>query len=86
MKVVSSILIIIIFSSLQLVSQIRINEVCASNSESQFDEDSDTPDWIELYNSGSEAVQLEDYFLSFTGKVLDENTATEFRQRMGVAT
>ena len=31
-------------------------------------------------------AMLEDYFLSFTGKVLDENAATDFRQRMGVAT
>ena len=36
---------------------IRINEVAASNSIFQ-DEDGDTPDWIELYNYGSEEISL----------------------------
>ena len=46
----------LIFS--QVFSQdIRINELVASNS-IIFDEDGDTPDWIELYNYGSVPVSL----------------------------
>lgn len=41
-----------------LVAQnIRINEVVSSNSE-HYDEDGDTPDWIELYNFGITPVSL----------------------------
>lgn len=36
---------------------IRINEVSSSNT-IYFDKDNDTPDWIELYNYGSEPVDL----------------------------
>ena len=36
---------------------VRINEVSASNS-IFLDEDGDTPDWIELYNYGSEEISL----------------------------
>ena len=42
---------------------IRINEVVSSNSV-YFDEDGDTPDWIELYNYGSQNVNLENWTLS----------------------
>lgn len=42
---------------------IRINEVVSSNSV-YFDEDGDTPDWIEIYNYGSQNVSLENWALS----------------------
>ncbi|NQV50150.1 MAG: CotH kinase family protein [Candidatus Marinimicrobia bacterium] len=41
-----------------------INEVVSSNHSSAFDEDGDTPDWIELYNPGSSAVDLNGYGIS----------------------
>ena len=41
-----------------------INEVMASNGSTLADEDGDYPDWIELYNTGSEAVNLEGWGLS----------------------
>jgi len=48
----------------QLFSQdIRINELVASNS-IFFDEDGDTPDWIELYNYGSSPVSLVNWSIS----------------------
>jgi len=47
-----------------LYTQIRINEVCASNSESLYDEDSDTPDWIELYNYSDEPQNLSTWKIS----------------------
>lgn len=46
-----------------------INEVMASNTTTLFDEDGDTPDWIELYNAGANPVNLTGYFLS------DDSTA-----------
>lgn len=36
-----------------------INEILASNIANLYDEDGDTPDWIELYNRDSFAIQLE---------------------------
>jgi hypothetical protein len=42
---------------------VRINEVVSSNSE-HFDEDGDTPDWIELHNYGTQEVSLEGWSVS----------------------
>jgi hypothetical protein len=42
---------------------IRINEVVSSNSV-YFDEDGDTPDWIELYNYGVQDINLENWSIS----------------------
>lgn len=53
----------------QSQAQIKINEVCATNSESLYDEDSDTPDWIELYNYSAWPVNLS------TWKIFDKPNA-----------
>ena len=45
---------------LAIAQTIRINEVVSSNSE-YFDSFGETPDWIELYNYGSESVNLLDW-------------------------
>lgn len=45
-------------------SQVRINEVMASNSSTISDEDGDFEDWIELFNAGSSTVNLSGYGLS----------------------
>lgn len=45
-------------------SQIVINEVSASNDGLPYDDSMDSPDWIELYNSGSESVNLQNYHIS----------------------
>ena len=42
---------------------IKINEVVSSNSE-YTDEDGDTPDWLELHNSGSQNVSMDGWFIS----------------------
>ena len=42
---------------------IRINEVVSSNS-IYFDEDGDSPDWIELYNYGNQTISLENWTIS----------------------
>ena len=42
---------------------VRINEVVSSNSV-YIDEDGDTPDWLEIYNYGSQDVSINGWFLS----------------------
>jgi len=44
--------------------QIVINEIMASNQTGLVDEDGDFEDWIELYNSGSQDINLAGYYLS----------------------
>lgn len=44
--------------------QLKINEGCNKNYTSNIDEDGDSPDWIELYNTGVTNILLSDYYLS----------------------
>ncbi|MBN2202440.1 lamin tail domain-containing protein, partial [bacterium] len=41
-----------------------INEIMASNRNTIQDEDGDAPDWIELYNPGTQAADLSGWSLS----------------------
>ena len=43
---------------------LKINELMSTNSNTIFDEDNDSPDWIEISNSGDASVNLADYYLS----------------------
>lgn len=45
-------------------SSVLLNEAMSSNANSIFDEDGDSSDWIELYNTSAAAVNLSGYFLS----------------------
>jgi hypothetical protein len=66
-------IILIFFSSALATSQhIVINEIMTSNATTISDEDGDFPDWIELYNSGEEPVDL-------TGWGLSDDTINPFR-------
>ena len=56
-------LILFLISSNVFCQDIRINEVVASNS-IIYDEDGDTPDWIELYNYGSTPISLINWSIS----------------------
>ena len=61
MKVFISFLIyLIVFVLFNTVTaqQVVINEVMSSNKTTIYDEDSDTPDWIEIFNSGENTVNL----------------------------
>lgn len=59
------ILAICVAISLDLMAQnVVLNEIMASNQQTIADEDGDYPDWIELYNSGSEIVDLSGWYLS----------------------
>ena len=50
--------------SMNVYSQVVINEVCTSNKYGVKDNEGDSPDWIELYNAGSSSVDLTGYRLS----------------------
>lgn len=57
-------LIIFIFSFFSISAQtVRINELVSSNSV-YFDEDGDTPDWIEIHNYGTQAISMKDWSIS----------------------
>ena len=45
-------------------AQVLINEFLASNHQGLADEDGDSSDWIEMYNAGLTAVDLQDYHLT----------------------
>src|SRR5262245_54319289 len=50
--------------SLEVHAQVIISEFMASNSGTLQDEDGDTPDWIELFNTSSTAVNLAGWALT----------------------
>lgn len=55
----------IVFNSIHLWSQeIAINEILASNKTNIQDEDGDYEDWIEIYNYGETAINLEGFGLT----------------------
>lgn len=54
-------LFIAVFTSGQIIT---INEVMSSNYNTIQDEDGDTPDWLELYNSSQQPLNLAGYSLS----------------------
>ena len=62
-KYLSVIILSILLMTTVSAQTIRINEVSSSNS-LYFDEDGDTPDWIELYNFGSQTISLNNWTLS----------------------
>lgn len=47
-----------------LLGQVVINEVSTSNRNTVTDEEGDSPDWIELYNSGTTTVNLKGFQLT----------------------
>lgn len=59
-KIINS-LIIFSFSFSQ---NVQLNEIVSSNQNTYYDEDGDTPDWIELYNSTSNNISLNNWGLS----------------------
>lgn len=53
--------LILYLSSIELKSQIIINEICPINYKSLLDDDHSNEDWIELYNAADTAVNLKNY-------------------------
>jgi hypothetical protein len=57
--------VILFYGSLNVKAQgLKINEIMSSNTFVVYDEDGDTPDWLELVNFGNTTVNLSDYYLS----------------------
>lgn len=64
---------LLFFSSLLVYSRdVVINEVMSSNDTTIYDEDGDAPDWIELYYSGSNSIDLSGFGLSDDSLDLDK--------------
>ncbi|MBP9004760.1 MAG: lamin tail domain-containing protein, partial [Candidatus Marinimicrobia bacterium] len=57
-------LALIITGNLIFAQDVVINEVMASNQTAVLDEDGDASDYLELYNNGTEPIDLTGYYLS----------------------
>jgi len=59
-------LLLLLFCLPHLINaqSVVINEIMSSNTNTIYDEDGDTPDWIELYNSDVNEINLNGYYLS----------------------
>jgi hypothetical protein len=56
--------IIFVMASQALAQGLFINEIQSSNLSTIYDHTGDTPDWVEIFNSGDEVVNLGNYGLS----------------------
>jgi hypothetical protein len=66
-QILSAVVLFFVFFGINttiLAQSVYINEVMSSNSDTIEDDDGDTSDWIELYNTGTETVNLTGYGLS----------------------
>ena len=61
---------VIIFSFTRVDAALHITEFLANNEDSIQDEDGDNSDWIEIFNSGSDSINLEGYYLTDDSGVL----------------
>ena len=61
---------LIIFSFTRVDAALHITEFLANNEDSIQDEDGDNSDWIEIFNSGSDPINLEGYYLTDDSGVL----------------
>jgi len=52
------------FHQLAVVSSLVINEIMAANFSEVSDQDGEYDDWVELYNGGNTAINLEGFYLS----------------------
>lgn len=64
--------LMLLYTSLVNGQALRINEVQYTNRTTLFDSYGDTPDWIEIINSGNVAVNLNGYMIT------DDSAETEF--------
>ncbi len=56
--------ILFLIKSLVFSQTIQINEIVTSNQNSYYDEDGDTPDWIELFNPTTNSISISGWGLS----------------------
>ncbi|MCD4732292.1 MAG: lamin tail domain-containing protein, partial [Bacteroidales bacterium] len=57
-------LVINCFIIIQLQGQVVINEICSRNAVTMKDNYNDYPDWIELYNKGTDIIELKNWTLT----------------------
>ncbi|MBL7781895.1 MAG: CotH kinase family protein [Saprospiraceae bacterium] len=56
--------VFLLFSFVSVAQSLKINEILASNQSIVADTSGDYDDWVEIYNSGDEAVDLAGFFIS----------------------
>ena len=72
--------VILYYSSLNVKAQgLKLNEIMSSNTFVVYDEDGDTPDWLEIVNYGDSQIDLSDYYLSEGKKNLLKWQLPEFQ-------
>ncbi len=60
-----TLILLSLFISLVVNSQnLKINELMSSNRDVLYDEDGDTPDWIEIFNYSDNPINIGEYYLS----------------------
>lgn len=57
-------LLILLLFTTTLFGQLKINEVMSSNYNFLYDFDKDTPDWLEIYNSSDNNIEIGDFYLT----------------------
>jgi hypothetical protein len=63
-RILLPVLFLGVFSDKSMGQDLKINEVMSSNTFVLYDEDGDTPDWLEIINTGNTTINLSDYYLS----------------------
>ena len=58
------IILLIFHISFGIGQTIQLNEIVSSNGDNLYDEDGDTPDWIEIHNPGPQVLNLSGFGLS----------------------
>ena len=62
-KIILSVFVLLSFE-ISLAQSIVVNEVMSKNFDAIIDEDSGTPDWIEIYNNSDSEINLGGYYIS----------------------
>ncbi len=66
--------IFLAFSSILFSEGLVINEVMSSNGSTIYDEDGDTPDWIEFYNTSDQGIDFNGFSITDDADELDKWT------------
>ena len=63
-NIIRPFILILFYFQLSLAQSLIINESMSKNLSSVYDEDGDTPDWVEIYNNSTDPINLGNYYLS----------------------
>lgn len=72
-------MLILLLTVISARAEVIINEICASNGCIYYTEDGESPDWVELHNTGDEAIILDGWALAdnLSGKKLHALSGVE---------